>query len=160
VARFGIRGALCAQAFMFALDGVPLLYNGMEVGDATESGDPALFEKLPIFWRPKERPPLRDIYRDLIKLRRAHPALTNDRVVWLRNSQESDLVTLMRLDDRDEFVFLFNFSNRPVVGWVEVMNADQFRPVAITGMPAAPTNGLPLFRLNGFEWRVHHRAVR
>lgn len=160
VARFGIRGALCAQAFMFALDGVPLFYNGMEVGDATESGDPALFEKLPIFWRPKERPPLRDIYRDLIKLRRAHPALTNDRVVWLRNSQESDLVTIMRLDDREEFVFLFNFSNRPVVGWVEVMNAEQFRPVAITGMPAAPANGLPLFRLNGFEWRVYHRAAR
>lgn len=160
VARFGIRGALCAQAFMFALDGVPLLYNGMEVGDATESGDPALFEKLPIFWRPKERPPLRDIYRDLIKLRRAHPALTNDRVVWLRNSQESDLVTIMRLDEREEFVFLFNFSNRPLVGWVEVMNAEQFRPVAITGMPAAPVNGLPLFRLNGFEWRVYHRAAQ
>ena len=59
MARFGIRGALAASALMFTLDGVPLLYNGMEVGDATESGDPALFEKLPIFWNPKERPPLR-----------------------------------------------------------------------------------------------------
>ena len=41
---------------MFTLDGVPLLYNGMEVGDATESGDPALFDKLTIFWHPKEPP--------------------------------------------------------------------------------------------------------
>ncbi|MBU6411748.1 MAG: alpha-amylase, partial [Verrucomicrobia bacterium] len=39
VARFGIKGALAASALMFTLDGVPLLYNGMEVGDATESGD-------------------------------------------------------------------------------------------------------------------------
>ena len=64
VARFGIRGALAAQVLMLTLDGVPLFYNGMEVGDAAESGDPALFEKLPIFWSPKERPPLRQIYRD------------------------------------------------------------------------------------------------
>ena len=73
VARYGLRGALAASALMFTLDGVPLLYNGMEVGDATESGDPALFEKLPIFWSPKERPPLRDIYRDLIQLRKKFP---------------------------------------------------------------------------------------
>jgi len=72
VARFGIRGALAASVLMFTLDGVPLLYNGMEVGDATESGDPALFEKLPVFWKPKERPPLRDLYRDLIKLRKQY----------------------------------------------------------------------------------------
>ena len=60
VARYGLNGALAASALMFTLDGVPLLYNGMEVGDATESGDPALFDKLPIFWDPKERPPLRE----------------------------------------------------------------------------------------------------
>jgi cyclomaltodextrinase / maltogenic alpha-amylase / neopullulanase len=42
IARFGVRGALAASALMFTLDGVPLLYNGMEVGDATESGAPAL----------------------------------------------------------------------------------------------------------------------
>src|SRR5262249_51567186 len=70
VARFGVRGALAASVLMFSLDGVPLLYNGMEAGDATESGAPALFEKLPVFWEPKDRPPLRDIYRDLIKLRK------------------------------------------------------------------------------------------
>ena len=57
VARFSIKGALAASALMFSLDGIPLLYNGMEVGDATESGDPALFEKMPVFWHPKERPP-------------------------------------------------------------------------------------------------------
>jgi cyclomaltodextrinase / maltogenic alpha-amylase / neopullulanase len=49
VARFGVPGALAAQVFMLTLDGVPLFYNGMEVGDATESADPALFEKLPVF---------------------------------------------------------------------------------------------------------------
>lgn len=159
VARYGIRGALAAAAFTFALDGVPLLYNGMEVGDATESGDPALFEKMPVFWQPKERPPLREIYRELIKLRKTYAPFRNDRVVWLRNSNEADLVSFMRLDAHDEFVILINFSNRPQVGWVEVLNDHDFKLLKISGMPAAPAAGFPMFRLNGFEWRIYHRTV-
>ena len=42
---------------MFTLDGVPLLYNGMEVGDTTESAAPALFERAPIDWEMAERRP-------------------------------------------------------------------------------------------------------
>ena len=159
VSRFGIRGALAAQVFMMTLNGVPLLYNGMEAGDATESGDPALFEKMPVFWKPKERPPLRDIYRDLIKLRKQHAAFRNDSVTWLRNSNEADLVTMMRRDDKDEFVVLINFSNRPQAGSLEVMNAKQFKPVKISGAQKINEDGFPLFRLNGFEWRIYHRAV-
>jgi len=160
VARFGIKGALAASALMFTLDGVPLLYNGMEAGDATESGDPALFEKLPVFWQSKERPPLRQIYQGLIRLRKAYPAFGNDRVIWLHNSDEANLVTLMRLDEKDEFVVVINFSNRPIVGWVEVLNDREFKPVKIAGMPEVPLDGLPLFRLNGFEWRIYHRTVK
>lgn len=160
VARFGIQGALAASVLMFTLDGVPLLYNGMEAGDATESGDPALFEKMPVFWHPKERPNLRAIYRDLIKLRKDHPALQNDRVIWLRNSDESDLATLMRLDTRDEFVVVINFSNRPTVGWVEVLNASEFKRVKIAGADSTSMDGFPLFSLKGFEWRIYHRAVK
>jgi glycosidase len=160
VARFGIRGALAAQVLMFALDGVPLVYNGMEVGDATESGDPALFEKMPVFWKPKERPPLRAIYRDLIKLRKEAAPFRNDRVVWLRNSDEANLITLMRHDAKNEYVIAINLSSRPVVGFVEVQNSAQFKHVKIAGMPEPAANGFPLFRLNGYEWRIYHRAVK
>jgi cyclomaltodextrinase / maltogenic alpha-amylase / neopullulanase len=160
VARFGIKGALAASALMFSLDGVPLLYNGMEVGDATESGDPALFEKLPIFWQPKERPPLRQVYQALIRLRKEQPAFCNDRVIWLHNSDEANLVTLMRLDNKDEFVTVINFSNRPTTGWVEVLHDREFKAVRIPGMPEPPADGFPLFRLNGFEWRIYHRTVK
>lgn len=159
VSRFGIHGALAASVLMFSLDGVPLIYNGMEVGDATESGDPALFDKLPIFWHPKERPPLREIYRSLIQLRKQYPAFRNNRVVWLRNSDEASLVTLMRLDANDEFVVVINFSDRPVSGKVEVMNNGDFQPVQISGIPKPPANDFPAFHLGGFEWRIYHRVV-
>jgi glycosidase len=132
----------------------------MEVGDATESGDPALFEKLPVFWKPKERPPLRDIYRDLIQLRKKYPAFQNDRTIWLRNTNASDLVSIMRLDEKDEFVVLINFSSRPVLGSVEVLSADEFKPVKIASIPEPPAGGLSNFRLNGYEWRIYHRTIR
>ena len=159
VARFGVRGALAAQVLMMTLNGVPLLYNGMEAGDATESGDPALFEKMPVFWHPKDRPPLRDIYRDLIKLRREYAPFRNDSVTWLRNSDEANLVTFMRNDNQDEFVVVINFSNRPEAGSVEVPNALEFKPLKITGLPESKSSNFPHFRLNGFEWSIYHRVL-
>ena len=57
IARFGEPAALAAQALVFTMDGIPLVYNGMEVGDTSESGGPALTERLPIFWPIVERRP-------------------------------------------------------------------------------------------------------
>jgi glycosidase len=157
IARFGINGALAAQVLMFSLDGVPVLYNGMEVGDATESGDPALFDKLPIVWAPRERPPFRDIYRSLIQLRKKYPAFTNTRVTWLRNSDENNLVTLMRADKNDEFVVVINFSNRPITGSAKLENGPDYQLMKISGQPEVHDSSLPLFHLNGFEWRIYRR---
>jgi len=115
---------------------------------------------MPIFWRPKERPPLRQTYQGLIKLRKEYPAMRNDRVIWLRNSDEANLVTLLRLDSKDEFVVVINFSNRPVTGWLEVLHDREFKPVKLTGLPELSTDGFPLFRLSGFDWRIYHRPVK
>jgi glycosidase len=157
VARFGAKGALAASVLMFSLDGVPLLYNGMETGDATESGDPALFEKMPIFWHSKGRPPFRYIYRGLAGLRAGYAAFRNNRVVWLPNSSEADLVTLMRADNLNEFVVLINFSNRPVTGDVRVPNAQEFKP-ATPGVKDTP-GGFPSFTLKGFDYRIYQRRI-
>ena len=159
VARYGLKGALAASALMFTLDGVPLLYNGMEVGDATESGDPALFDKLNIFWNPKERPALQFTYHDLIKLRKDYPAFTNDRVIWLPNYEESSVVSFMRLDANDEFVVVVNLSSRPVTTSLKVLNAAEFKPVKIAGQSVAPSGDLPRFQLDGYGWRIYHRAT-
>lgn len=160
VARYGMNGALAASALMFTLDGVPLLYNGMEVGDATESGDPALFDKLTIFWKPKERPRLRSIYRDLIQLRKDHPALVSDAVQWVRNSDESRLVTFVRADDKDEFFIAINLSNRPLNAQVTLPDPAGFTPVKISGTPDFAAGNLASLSLNGFEWRIYHRSAK
>jgi cyclomaltodextrinase / maltogenic alpha-amylase / neopullulanase len=160
ITRFGMRGALAASALMFTLDGVPLLYNGMEVGDATESGDQALFEQVPIFWHPKDRPPFRDIYRDLIKLRMAHPALRSRQVVWLKNPDPGSLVTFMRADDKEEFLVAINFSNRPISAKVDLKNSERFTLLKITGQKLSDDSTLPKLRLDGFEWRIYQRPAK
>ena len=159
VARYGINGALAAQVLMLTLDGVPLFYNGMEVGDATESYDPALFEKMPVFWQPGGRPPLRDIYRDLIKLRKQNAAFYNGDVVWLQNTAPGEVVSFMRQDAKDEFLVLINLSSRRVTGSVELSNAEGFEPVKISGRPNPVDARLPDFELGGFGWFIYHRTV-
>jgi len=159
VARYGVDGALAASALMFTLDGVPVLYNGMEVGDATESGDPALFYKLPIFWHPRERPQLRSIYHDLIEMRRQYPALTSGQLVWLPNSDPSQVVSFLRQDDKDEFVVVINFSNRPSAGSLTVEGAPDFKQLTISGITNNNPGNLTNFQLDGFGWQIYHRNV-
>jgi cyclomaltodextrinase / maltogenic alpha-amylase / neopullulanase len=160
VARYGIDGALAAQVLMLTLDGVPLFYNGMEVGDATESADPALFEKMPVFWNPGGRPPLRDIYREVIKLRKQYAAFYNGEVTWIQNTAPAEIVSYLRHDANDEFLVLINLSSRRVTGSVELTNAAAFEVVNITGMPKPPVDTiLPDFSLNGYGWHIYHRPI-
>ena len=141
IARFGEPAALAASALMFTMDGVPLLYNGMEVGDTTESGAPALFEKLPIFWsiaeRRKEFPVF---YKQIMAQRRASVALRRGSLEWLRNSDESRVVTFLRRAGDEEVVVAVNLSNRPFFGSAE---------------------GLPAFSLDAWGHKIfNHRLKR
>src|SRR6185295_8381128 len=119
IARFGEPAALAASALVFTLDGVPMIYNGMEVGDTTESGAPALFEKMPIFWafaeRRKEFP---KFYKDMMARRRSSLALRRGTLEWLRNSDESRVVTFVRRAGNEEVLVAINFSSTPFLGSV------------------------------------------
>jgi GH15 family glucan-1,4-alpha-glucosidase/glycosidase len=119
IARFGEPAALAASAFVFTLDGVPMIYNGMEVGDTTESGAPALFEKLPIFWAFEERrPEFRKFYKEMMALRRGSKALRRGTLEWVRNSDESRILSFVRRAEDEEMAVTINFSNTPFRGTV------------------------------------------
>ena len=166
IARFGEKGALAASALMFTLDGVPLLYNGMEVGDTTESGAPALFERMPIFWPTAERRPhFPRIYRDLIALRRKHPAFREGELVWLDNSDAERVISFARRGESETFVVAINVTNRPWTGTLEIAGGGTYtdvtpdlRPVADpTEAPAdAPSReeSLPALSLSAWEFRI------
>jgi len=159
IARFGEPAALAASALVFTLDGVPLLYNGMEVGDATESGAPALFEKLPINWSSAERhPQFPRAYRQLTALRHAHPAFTDGELLWLHNSEEGRVLTFIRRDADETLLVTVNLSSQPFVGVVEAGDSTYSEvtpaPDAAKGAGAA---ALPALALAAWEYRVFRK---
>jgi cyclomaltodextrinase / maltogenic alpha-amylase / neopullulanase len=158
-AQAGLPAALAASAVMFTLDGVPLLYNGMEVGDTTESAAPALFERMPISWEMQERrPQVLPYYRALTALRRAHPALTRGAVQWLRNGDERRVLSYERAGAGESLVVVVNLSSQPYSGVVESPDGE-YRDITPAAQPArrgAAT--LPAVFLAPWEFRVFRRA--
>jgi glycosidase len=158
VNRYGLKGALAASTLMFTLDGVPVLYNGMEIGDANSTDGDALFKKLNISWDSPNHPELRAVYHDLIQMRHEYPVFSNSSVDWVHNSDESRLLTFVRADGRDEILVVINFSSEPFSGKVDLKNADGFTPVKIAGMQNSDEDPLPTVHLGSFEWCIYHRA--
>ncbi len=174
LARFGEPGTLAASALMLTLDGVPLIYNGMEAGDTTESGAPALFEKLPIFWGNAERrPEFPRFYKQMIALRATSKALRRGSLSWLRNSDESRVVTYVRQSTNEEIVVAINLSNRPFTGSLEIADGQMFKDItpdigpplppdapALAREARARVNSLPALRLDSWDYRIFVRTLK
>lgn len=158
VSRLSIPGALAASALMFSLDGIPLLYNGMEVGDSTESSDPSLFEKVPIVWDNKGRGSFRPTYTRLIALRHGHPALSGGSVEWIPTSAPDDVVALLRRDGSEEVLTVINFSNRPRSAAFALEHSGDFRLLLASG--ASPAGDPAQAKLGAYEWRIYGRGPR
>ncbi|HEX5735498.1 MAG TPA: alpha-amylase family glycosyl hydrolase [Blastocatellia bacterium] len=165
IARFGERAALAASALVFTMDGAPMLYNGMEVGDTTESGAPALFEKLPVFWQIAERrQEFPRFYKQIIALRRQYPALRQGQTEWLKNSDEARVVSYIRRNEDQEVLVAINFSNRPFVGFVEVATGAKLLEITpylgnSTEARLQPV-GLPAIALDAWGYRIFRRSTR
>ena len=112
VVRVGYQAALAEQALVFTMDGIPLVYNGQEVCDSAESGDPALFEKIPITWGiGKRRPECAKFYQRMITLRKSNDALRRGKLTWLHNSDEAHVISFLRSTQKSTVATLVNASN-------------------------------------------------
>lgn len=163
VVRLGVKGALAAQALVFTLDGIPLVYNGQEVCDASESGAPALFERVPIVWniyeRRKECP---RFYQQMTALRKSSVALRRGSLEWIPNSNEQDVVSYVRKSGNEQVFVVINTANRQVSvitpsiaasGWTDVtptLDNDTPEP------KEAVVNG-SAFVLGPYEFRILQR---
>ncbi len=168
IARFGEKGALAAQTLAFTLDGIPLVYNGMEAGDTAESGAPALFEKLPIFWQFAERrPEFPRYYKAMIALRKSSTALRRGEVTWHRNSDEKRVVTFSRRFGSEEIIVAVNLTNAPFFGSVEVSGVfEEITPNIGNPLPddkaiavSKTKVGLPVLGLDSFGFRIFKRKM-
>ncbi|BDI33655.1 alpha-amylase [Capsulimonas corticalis] len=124
-------GALAAAAFNLTNTGVPLIYNGMEIGNAAGEVNP----HAPIDWASGDsRFPA--FYHQAIALRRVNPAFTRGRMKWLSNSIPSQVVTYERLDGDAEFLVEINLSSKPASGRVDAPDGAGWTRVPLGKSPA------------------------
>jgi len=158
VVRYSVPGALAASALMFTLDGVPLLYNGMEAADATPSSGPALFETLKIYWQGSQiRPEVKEFYDFMIPFRKQHTAFWKGTITWVHNSDEQHVVSYLRRSDNEEFMVVINLSNTPFRGTVEGDTGtwqEVQEPLSHHSQVA-----LPSVSLDAFEFRIFQRKL-
>lgn len=114
VLQFGEKAAMAASILDFTLDGVPFLYNGQEVNDAT----PTSWRKpVPIRWSDEDHEPGKAseaAYQKLFKMRATYPELTSGEVVWINNTQPASVLSFLRKKGDAEILVILNLSNRQV----------------------------------------------
>ena len=134
----------------FLLDGVPMIYNGQEVGLERRL---EFFERDPIEW-PQEPHPTTQLYQVLTQLRRTHPALHTG-------------AAMRRLDTTDNATFyavLREVDGKKIVGFLNLTakdaKADAFDPAlagrwrdAFTGETVTFSAHVPL-ELKAWRYRV------
>jgi len=155
--RYSYPGAIAASALIFTLDGAPLIYNGMEVGDSTQSAAPTLFEPQKIFWDSATwHPDYPKFYTAIAGLRRTHPALEQGGLIWVHNSDEQHVVTYMRRSSTEEFLIAVNLSNTPFRGSVEA-DSGTWKEIELPGSKPEPV-AIPFVSLDAFGARIFERA--
>ena len=101
-------------AVIFALPGVPMVYNGQEICDESRH---SIFGRMGIDWSKAATPAAvgrMRILRELARLRATHPALTSSNIRWVENDRPKEVVSFVREDGADRVRFLANLSAAPV----------------------------------------------
>lgn len=154
--RYGYPGAIAASAAIETLEGVPVIYNGMEVGDSTQSSAPALFEPQKIFWQAADwHPQYPKFYASITALRRQHPALQQGELMWVHNSDEQHVLTYQRHSGTEQFLVAVNLSNTPFRGTVEAETGN-WKEIPLP-VSEAGASALPFVALDAFKFRVFQK---
>lgn len=130
VLEFGEKAALAASILNFTLDGIPFIYNGQEIGDAT-----------PTHWRTHgaiewpntgsdshaaEPLRIRERYKDLFRIRSTYAPFTSGDLIWINNSEPDSVLSFLRSKANDEILVIINFSNRKIHVTVDLPVMDYY----------------------------------
>ena len=119
VEKYGGDGAKLAAVVVNTLPGVPLLYNGQEVGNGTKL---ALFEKISIDW--KGGGGFRELYTKLFDLRKNNPAFTDGGMVRLPTTNDRRVYAFARVSGENKFLVAFNFAAAVFSGSVNILSPE------------------------------------
>jgi glycosidase len=158
VKKFGARGAKLAAVLVNTLPGIPLVYNGQEVGNTKKL---KLFEKISIDW--KNGIEFRKLYAKLFDLRKNDPAFSDGEMLRLSISNSRRVYAFARISGTNKFVVALNFDRKAFNGSInispselavgdEVTLTDVFTKKAITA--AVPSSKLIPIKIPAMGFRI------
>lgn len=95
--------------FIFSIDGLPLIYNGQEIGDKHYL---SLFEKESIDWRNKNKS-IEVLLKKLIGLRKKYKSLSSKNYHFFEHNHKQHLLIYRKTTDID-LLILINFSEKTI----------------------------------------------
>lgn len=167
VEKFGIAGAKLAAVVVNTLPGIPLLYNGQEIGNRRKLG---LFEKLSIDWKGGEE--FRLLYSNLIELRKTQPSLFHGEMIRIPTTNDKRVYAFARVSGQHKFIIVYNFDSSPFSGSMDLSSSkleidthisltDAFTKQSVT-MNVPPSRVIPIdldalgFRILQIEKETPH----
>jgi glycosidase len=169
---FGEKAALATSVLDFTLDGIPLLYNGEEVGDTTAPQQQSHVAIRWDIWKPEtqrrtstagQQNAKMRVYQQLIRMRRDEAALTSNNLTWVTNSNPDGVVSFIRKSGNEEILVLINLSNRITKVQVEVpaSNYGDARDLLKNrALPASLTADKLSLQLSAFDYVVAKRVAK
>ncbi len=106
VVKFGEDGAKLAAVLTNTFPGVPLLYNGQEIGNDKKLG---LFEKFEIDWTKGKA--WREFYTKLFSIRKNNSSLATDDYQCVKNNRPDQVYAFIRTNGKNTILAAFNFSS-------------------------------------------------
>ncbi|MGI4791477.1 MAG: alpha-amylase family glycosyl hydrolase [Janthinobacterium lividum] len=125
----GPAGAMAVAVFNFTDTGVPLIYNGMEIGNSAEAANP----HSPIKWTSGD-PRFPSFYHDLIALRQANPAFTSGTMTWLPNAASRQALTYVRTGGGSQFLVEINLTPTAASGRINAALGSGWKQVPVAGI--------------------------
>jgi cyclomaltodextrinase / maltogenic alpha-amylase / neopullulanase len=127
VKKFGSKGAMLAAVIVNTLPGIPLLYNGQEVGSPKRL---KLFEKIPIDW--KDGSNFRKLYAALFELRKNEPAFSDGTMLRISTSNSRRVYAFARISGTNKFLVLINVGAKAFSGSMDVSSPELSTRIHIT----------------------------
>ena len=169
---FGENAAVATSVMNFTLDGIPMLYNGEEVGDTTAPQQQSHVAIRWDIWKPEtqrrtsiagqQNAKLR-FYKQLIQMRKEEAALTSGELTWVNNSNLDGVVSFVRKKGDEEILVLINLTNRITKVQVDVPAANyaQARDLLKNrALPPSLTADKLSCQLGAFDYLVAKRSLR
>ena len=134
----------------FTFPGVPLIYNGEEVGNEKAL---SLFEKTEIDWQ--QNPTVRQFFKQLGTLRSSQVSLRRGDYTPLPNSDNQKVFSFLRRSGDDPVIVVINFSRQPKEVSVSIPESVPNRlKEYFTGSNAATAGGKLPLHLEGLDYKV------